>query len=284
MAYIEENRQQIREHIGRLMYGRRFLKGTISAVTSNSVALPKAARFGADHYSASVLYVLDGPAVGASTYVASSESGTGKLTLLPVPAIMPIVGNSVEVWPEETTVEDVNDAIDLAILDVQHLAAVATVLVSPTIDSARKRITVPANWSLVARLTYEYGGFKFKLRPRDPRDRMPWDQVDQPETFDVEGSSLVVWGGIPASATNVRLIGYAKPTKLSDDTTTTPIRSDFLVYKAASILSQDAMAGEMLDPERSQSKAVFWAQQAEQKKRELNAQVMANTVRLEEYL
>jgi hypothetical protein len=64
---------------------------------------------------------------------------------------------------------------------------------------------------MVSRLTYEYGGYKFKLRPRDPRDRMPWDQVDQPETFDIEGSAIVVWGGIPTSATNLRLVGYAAP-------------------------------------------------------------------------
>lgn len=281
MAYIQENRAQVREHIGRLVYGRQFLKGTITATTATSVTVPKAARFGNDHYSASVLYVLDGPALDTTTYIAASESGTGKLTLLPVPAVMPIVGNSVEVWPEDTTVEDVNDAINLAILDVQHLAVTATVQTSPTFDSEHKRITIPPTWSMVARLTYEYGGYKFKLRPRDPRDRMPWDQVDQPETFDIEGSSIVIWGGVPTSATNVRLVGYAMPTLLTDDTTAIPIRSDFLVYKAASLAQ---MAGVQDDPERSQTKAVFWAQQAEQKKREMNAQVMSNTVRLEEYL
>jgi hypothetical protein len=283
-VYISENREQIREHIGRLMHGSRFLKGVIASVGAADITLTRAARFGADHYTGAVASFINGPALGMATYIAASEPGTGKLTLLPVPAIMPVVGNKVEVWPEETDIEDVNDAINLAILDVQHLAATITVLTSPTIDSARKRITIPATWSMVSRLTYEYGGYKFKLRPRDPRDRMPWDQVDQPETFDIEGSAIVVWGGIPTSATNLRLVGYTLPVLLADDTTATPVRSDFLVYKAASILSQDSMAGDLLDPEGSARRATFWAQQAEAKKREMNMQVLANTVRIEEAL
>lgn len=281
--YIQENREQVREHIGRLMHGARFIKGTVASVGANYITVAKAARFGNDKFTGSVVYFLDGPAAGDITYVQSSEQGTGKLTLLPVPAVMPVVGNKVEVWPEETSIEDVNDAINLAILDVQHLAATIAVLSAPTIDGERKRVTIPATWTLVARLTYEYGGLKYKLRPRDPRDRMPWDQ-SYPETFDIEGSGLVVWGGIPSSATNVRLVGYARPEKPTNDSTPIPIRSDFLVYKAASILSQDSMAGDLLDPERSQSRAVFWAQQAEQKKREMNGQVLSNTVRIEEYL
>lgn len=266
------------------MYGARFLKGVVASATANSVTITKAARFGADHYTGAVIFFLDGPAIGTLTYVSANESGTGKLTLSPVPATMPVAGNKMEVWPEDTSVEDVNDSINLAILDVQHLASVLTVTTSPTIDVERKRITIPAGWDKIARLTYEYGGYKFKLRPRDPRDRMPWDQLDQPETFDIEGQGIVIWGAIPDSATNLRLVGYALPTQLTDDTTLTTVRSDFLVYKAASILSQDNMAGELLDPQGQVQRATFWAQQAEQKKREMNMQVLSNTVRIEEAL
>lgn len=281
--YVQENRAQIRAHIGRLMHGPRFLKDVVAVVGANYVDAIKATRFGTDHYSGAAISFIDGPALGLTTYVSTSEPGTGRLTMAPVPATLPLVGNTLEVWPEDTDIEAVNEAINMAILDVQHLAASAVVQTSPTIDAERKRITIPATWNMVSRLTYEYGGFKYKLRPRDPRDRMPWDQLE-PETFDIEGSTILVWGSIPASATNLRLVGYASASLLANDVTTTPIRSDFLVYKAASILAQDTIAAELLDPEGSIRRATFWAQQAESKKREMNMQVLANTVRLEEAL
>jgi hypothetical protein len=268
MTYIQESRETVRAHIGRLMFGSKFLKDTISAVGANYVTAPKSSRFGVDHFTGGVLYVVDGPVAG---------------TLAPVPAVMPSIGNKIEVWPEEITPEEVNDAINLAILDVQHLAASVVVLTSPTFDSTRKRVTIPANWSMVARLTYEDGGLKYRLRPRDPRDPNPWDQLP-PTTFDIEGQGLVVWGAVPTSATNVRLVGYAMPTLPALDSDTISIRSDFVVYKAASILVQSRIATPTLDPEGSGQRATFWAQQAEQKKREMNGQAMSNTVRIEEAL
>lgn len=284
MVYINETREVIRDHIGRLMYSNRYLKGTVETVGVNYITAVKARRFGADHFTGSVIYFIDGPAAGSDTYLSENEAGTGKLTMLPVPLIMPAVGNKFEVWPEDTTVDDVNDAINLAILDVQHLASHIAVLQSPTIDLERKRVTIPATWDKVAYISYEYGGIKYHLRPRHSRDPNPWDQNYGPETFDIEGQGLVVHNGIPDSASNIRLIGYEMPEKMDSDADVATVRSDFIVYKAASILSQDNMAGELLDPQRTQNRAVFWAQQAEQKKRELSGQWIANTVRVEEYL
>jgi hypothetical protein len=232
-----------------------------------------------------VVYVVDGPVAGISTYVSSNAPGLGQLTLFPVPVVMPSVGNKVEIWPDELTPDEVNDAITMAILDVQHLAAAIAVQTSPTLSVDQKRITIPATWTMVARLFYEDGGLKYRLRPRDPRDPNPQDQ-DPPLTFDIENDgdtkSIVVWGGVPTSATNVRLVGYAGASVPVADTDVAAVRSDFLVYKAASILSQNHMATQMLDPEGSGAKATFWAQQAEAKKREMNVQAMANTVRIEE--
>lgn len=281
MGYISESRATIRIHIGRLVFGSRFLADTITAVGSNTITVPKSSRFGVDHFTGGVLYVVDGPVAGVSTYVAANAPGTGQLTLSPVPAVMPSVGNKIEVWPDEISPDEVNDAINLAILDAQHLAAAVTVQVSPTFDTARKRITIPATWTMVARLSYEDGGIKYRLRPRDPRDPNPWDQ-DPPLTFDIEGQTIVVWGGVPTSATNVRLVGYAPPTLPTTDTDLATVRSDFVVYKAASILAQSHMGTPQLDPEGSGTRATFWAQQAEQKKREMNVQAMSNTVRIEE--
>ncbi len=262
------------------MFGNRFLKGTVETVGANYFTALKARRFGADHYTGSVVYFIDGPAAGDSTYAAENEAGTGKITLLPVPPIMPEVGNKFEIWPEDTTVDDVNDAINLAILDVQHLGSTVAVA-TPVWDADRKRAAIPATWDKVAYLSYDYGGYKYRLRPRHSRDMLPWEQYE-PETFDLESGYVVVWASVPASATNVRLVGYALPTLLTSDVSTASVRSDFLVYKAASILSQDNMATDVLDPQGSQRRAVFWAQQAEQKKREMTTQVMANTVRVEE--
>jgi hypothetical protein len=285
MVYISESRATIRTHVGRLMYGSKFLADTISAVGANTITLPKSSRFGADHFSGSVLYVVDGPVAGISTYVASNAPGLGQLTLAPVPVVMPSMGNKVEVWPDEMTPDEVNDALNLAILDVQHLAAAIAVQTSPTFDIARKRITIPPTWTMVARLSYEDGGLKYRLRPRDPRDPNPWDQ-DPPTTFDIENDgttrSIIVWGAVPDSATNVRLVGYAGASLPTSDTDTTAIRSDFLVYKTAAILTQSRMATQLLDPEGSGAKATFWSQQAEVKKREMNVQAMSNTVRIEE--
>lgn len=283
MVYIAETREKVRERIGKLMHGPRFLKDTVASVGANYVTANKAARFAADHFSGAVLYVVNGTAAGTATYVSSSEPATSKLFLNPVPSVMPGVGDRIEVWPGDMTPEEVNLAIDQAILEVQHLTATVAVLTSPTIASDRKRITIPPTWSMIARLSYEYGGQKWTLRPRDPRDPSPWDQPI-PTTFDIEGSSAVVWGTVPTSATNVRLVGYAMPTLPTADTDQLQLRSDYVVYKAASILSQDEMATPELDPQGSGAKASFWAGQAEAIKRQMVGQAMANTARIEEVL
>jgi hypothetical protein len=283
MAFVAETQAKIRERIGRLMYGPRYLKDTVATVGSTYVTTLKATRFSADHFSGAVLYVVNGAAAGSSTYVSTSEPGSGKLTLSPVPLVMPSVGDQIEVWPNETTPEDVNESIALAMLDVQNISAAITVLTSPTIDTARKRVTIPATWSMVARLSFEYGGLKYVLRPRDPRDPQPWDQ-EWPTTFDIEATNrqIVILGGIPATATNVRLVGYALPTLPAADTDTVPMRSDFLTYKAAAILLQNRMATSELDPEGSGSKVQFWTTQAEAIKRQMQGQAMSNTARIEE--
>lgn len=281
--YIAETREKVRERVGRLVYGTKYLKDIIATVGANYITVPKATRFATDHFSGYVLYVVDGPVAGISTYVSSSEPGTSKLFLSPVPIVMPSVGNKIEVWPEESTPDDVNEAINMAVLDVQHLTAQVAVQTSPTIDADRSRVTIPATWSQVARLTFEYGGLKYALRPRDPRDQMPWDQ-SWPTTFDIEAPNrqVIVYGTIPPTATNVRLVGYAMPALPTADSDLLTLRSDFLVYKAASILSQSRMATPELDPEGSGSKATFWASQAEGIKRQMVGQAMSNTADIEE--
>jgi hypothetical protein len=285
MVYIAETREKVRERIGRLMYGAKFLKDVVASVGANYIAANKAARFRADHFSGHVLYVVDGLAVGTSTYISESESATAQLTLSPVPLVMPAPGDKIEVWPEETTPDDVNEAINLAILEVQHLTATPAVATSPTIDSARTRITIPATWSMISRLTYEYGGLKYRLRPRDPRDPRPEDQA-WPLTFDIEApnAQIHVYGGVPSSASNVRLVGYAMPSLPTSDADLLDLRSDYVVYKAASILAQSRMGSPEIDPQGHGGKATFWTGEADKKKREMVGQAMANTARIEEVL
>lgn len=285
MAFVAETRAKVRERIGRLMYGARYLKDTISEVGPTYVATPKSMRFGSDHFSGATLTVVVGATAGTTTYVSTNEPGTGRLTLLPIPLVMPSVADTIEVWPDGIATDDVDEAIAMAMLDVQNISAAIAVQTSPTIDSDRKRIAIPATWTAIARLSFEYGGLKYVLRPRDPRDPQPWDQ-DWPVTFDIESTNrqIVVLGGIPDSVTNVRLVGYALPSLPTADTDQLPLRSDFLVYKAASILVQNQMATAELDPEGSGSKAQFWASQAEAIKRQMQGQALSNTARIEEAL
>jgi hypothetical protein len=228
MVYIAETREKVRERIGRLIYGPRFLKDVVASVGANYVTALKASRFPTDHYSGDVFYVVDGPSLGTTTYVSSSEPATAKLFLSPVPALMPSVGNKIEVWPGETTPDDVNGAIDLALLEVQHLTAVIAVQTSPTIDSAGQADHHPRHLEHGRAPDLRGRGVKYMLRPRDPRDQMPWDQ-SLPDHLRHRGPNrqIVVFGTIPATATNVRLVGYAMPALPTADTDLLTLRSDY---------------------------------------------------------
>lgn len=276
MAYLTENRATIRSHIGRLMFGNKFLTDVIASVGVNYVATLKARRFGLNHFTGGTMHVVTGAVAGAATYVSSSEPGSGNLFMNPVLTVMPAIADKIEVWPDDYNQDDINDAIDLAIMDVQTLGRTYVTAV-PAINADGLSVTIPASWVKVARLVYEHGGYTRRLRPTVPSDRGLQDDV-----FFVENGKIVVRGGIPASATNIRIAGYTGLALPTNDTDPIAVRSDFIVYKAAAISIAHQMQGQLLDPEMSNNKFTVWTQQAQEVKRSLNSQYLSNTVLLEE--
>lgn len=277
VQYAQESLGTIRRRIGKLVYRRRFITDTILAVTANTVTLAKVAPLAPRQIAGANLFVYDGPAAGSIFNVSAHTQGTGVTTVLPSFIVPPLVGNHVEVWPEaDIGPDDVNDAINLALLSVQGLVSVLT-RAAPVLSTDRTSCTI-SGLNKIARLTYKMaGGERVTLRPRgtldDPRGA---------NTFWVANDTTLEWNvPVPTTATSVEVIGYRAPNLMSLDSDLAEVRSDFLVFKAASLLASSSVEGPALDPTANATRSSIWATEAQALRASLSVQHLANTQHLD---
>jgi hypothetical protein len=275
--FVQESLSTIRRRVGYLVYRDRFLYGALTGTSASTITLQKAKRLPAGTLTGSVVYVLDGDAAGDAVNVSTNEQGTGIITVTPSFASTPAAADTVEIWPDGVTPDQINQYINLSILDVQHLTSVI-VRAAPTVADDRLSVTIDSTWNKVARLTFKYAdGTRFTLRPRGPLD-----PIDSPDVFDVQETALELKYALPEDITGLAAIGYRMANLLDADTDLAEVRSDFLVYKAASLLASADAEGPTLDPENHQGQANTWTREAEKLRNALSFQHLANTHRVDQ--
>ncbi len=272
MQFVQESLSTIRRRLGYLVFRDSFIYGAALAASANTITLEKAKRLSPAKLTGNVVYMLTGVAAGESVNVSTSAQGTGVITVVPSWTNTPAIADVAEVWPDGTDPDQVNQYINMAILDVQHLTSVI-VRATPTIASDRKSVTIPTGWTKIARLTYkDAGGYRHTLRPRGPLDPTDSDLV-----FDVQDTALELRNAIPSDATVVQVIGYRPPALLSADADLAEVRSDFLMYKAASLMANADAEGPQLDPEGHGQQALTWAREADKLRYNMSLQHLSNT-------
>jgi hypothetical protein len=275
MQFVQESLSTIRRRLGYLVYRDQFLYGAALATSANTITLQKAKRLSPAKLTGHVLYMLTGAAVGETVNVSTSAQGTGVVTVVPSFTVTPAIGDVAEIWPDGADPDQINQYINMAILDVQSLASVIAreTLTGAEIASDRLSVTIPATWTKVARLTYkDAGGTRHTFRPRGPLDALDSDRV-----FDVQEQTLELKYAIPSDATVVQAIGYRPPALLTADADLAEVRSDFLMYKAASLLAASDAEGPQLDPEGHAAQALTWAREADRLRYTMSLQHLSNT-------
>jgi hypothetical protein len=282
--YVQESLGAIRRRIGKMLYRRKFIQDTITAVGANTVTLPKAASLAGSSLTGGLLYIQDGPAAGLLSNVSQSEQGTGLVTVLPSFGIAPLVGNHVELWPRgDVGPDEVNEAINLAILDIQNLVSVL-VRGTPVLASDRKSCTLPITspaLNKIARLSYKTADARrVSMRPRGGLDDPRGD-----ETFWIANETTLEWNqAIPSDATDITVVGYRPPKMLTLDADLAEVRSDYLVYKAAHTLTAGAVESPALDQDGNAIHANIWGSESLKIRQALLLQHAANTRKLDDVI
>src|SRR6266542_758177 len=151
----------IRQRVGYLIHRDKFMFGTVAASpspTSTTFALLKAARFSDGYFNGSTIYAVSGPGAGENHSVSGFARGTGIFTSAEAWAVTPTSSTQVEIWPEHFNVDQVNVAINQALLGVQDITNVRyNVDVSASLDATRRVVTLPADMVKIARVEWTIG-------------------------------------------------------------------------------------------------------------------------------
>lgn len=253
----------IRRRVMYLRFGPKFIYGTTTAQTATTFRMAAAARFPNDTLNGRVVYVVSGTGSGQSATITDSEQGTGQLTVTPAFAVTLDGTSNVEVYPEDSSPEAVNQAINMAILDASDIVNVKTVSDAPTIDATRTIVTIPASvikvYGFQYKNTSDSDPILIKCRWHPDRD---WPIGTRQNWFTVENGFIYVNFEIPTTATEVRILGYRLPAELTSDSSTSEVRSDYLIYKAAALLESEKIASPGYDPDASQARATSWLRES----------------------
>lgn len=281
--FRQETRAALRRAVGRLMHRDRFLYGTVLASpepTTTTFALSAAKRYPDDHFNGAVVYSVSGTGSGQSSSTADFAGGSGIFSL--APAVSPAFDDTtvVEVWPEGSSPDEVNDALNRAIGDAEELVHVRTDVTSPVIAVSRRVITLPAGFTELIDVGHLDDGGNWVAYPPA---RYAEHLSEAGKGFTLRGSSIYlsteIGSHIPDSDVMVR--GYRLPTRLDDDADLCEVNGTFLTYYAAFLLESGDIAGAQLDPENHVGRATGWLRAALQIRERMQTDWEPNTQRVE---
>ena len=285
MQFRQDSRGTLRRKIGLLMRRNSFITGTVlasPAPSSTTFALTSAKMFGADHFKGNVIYAVSGTGAGQSAFCSASAIGTGVLTVSP--ALSPVFDSTtvVECWPDEITPDAVNNAINLALDDLEDILNVYVETASPTLNTARDVVTIPTAYVKLCIVRYlDAGGtwrvYRYCHSPELFRE-------EQGKGFTFMGRSVYLSQPIPSdiAGTDILITGYSLPAQLNADTDLAQCPAPFLVYKAAALLEQSLTGNVDIDSEGHASRGSQWLAQAQQLRPAMPYQhYLPNTIVLE---
>lgn len=272
-----ETKARIRRRIGYLIFGSEFVYGPIAARDSTTFTLLQAARMPDDYFVGRVAHFLG---TGESLSVSDSENGTGMMTVLPAFNVLPDVASEVEVWSDSVGITEVDEAINQAILDA---ADQSPVKVRATLDEFavdRKSVELPETWSHLSGLYWEYGNTI--ERPKYVTDRGRFQPYSTyPVEYTLEGHTIHLPYALPSSVADIHVVGYRLPQELVEDSDECEVRSDYVVYKAASLLQMEDLGTVSSDPEAHSQRGSGWLSHAEMVRSKMKPRWDSNTVALE---
>jgi hypothetical protein len=259
--FRQESLATLRRRVGYLMFGGKseFQTATASAGTSSTVTLDFVKRFGPDALVGRTVYIVSGTGAGQRRAINDSDPTAGTLTVTPGWTTPPDGTSVCEVWPDYLAPEDVNAALNQAILRASDWLNTLVVQANPTLDATRKIITLPASWVKFVDVGYFYQGLWWEYLPQDFYDPM------RGRTFVLRSPGKVYLSeAIPSAVpgADIQIRGYALPAALASDADLAEVPAAFLVPYAAFLLDASEAAGPTLDPEQHSGRAANWLREA----------------------
>lgn len=276
--FRQETRAAIRRRIGYLLLGNEFVYGPLTAVTPNTATLPRAARFPANTFVGRVAHFLGN---GEALKVDASEEGTGMLTLVPAFTVEPAVGTYAEIWTEQYGPDQINEAINAALIDTSDMVPIRAYAQLPdsALDGSRLTLTLPADWTHLSSIGWSLNGLS--ERATLVQNRSIFDPYALHPQVVVEGRSIVFNVAVPSSITELSVTGYRLPALLEVDTDLAEVRSDYIMYKAMSLLQMPELGTVSNDPDAHTQRSTGWLGHAENIRQRMKPRFDSNTVQLD---
>lgn len=259
--YIHETLRALRERVGRLTGFGHF--DTALAGAAGTVTLERAKAFVDDAWVGGLAYITDGVGFGQSRVVTDHVQSTGVLTISPNWTTTPTTTSRIEVWMKDLSPEIVNNALALALLQIQHM-----VPVKMRVNPAAFDATNLDNVTLPSEIVKVYG-FEYLTSARLWQTHKPVDSVAdlrwmRERSFALTGNIMYLYPSVPSdrARTDLYVLGYRHPTTLMAAGELAEGPSAFLVYTAAALIESQKAGGQQIDPEQHSGRAANWLRMA----------------------
>ena len=251
----------IRRQVGRLLYPQLydFMHGTLEAQTGGTSLTVDGVRSVPDNSMLGKLaHFTNGTASGQSRTITANARSSGVLTVSPAFSPVPTVNDVVEIWPDNISIQTVNDHINLAIDRLSEIVGIY-VEQAATLDSDLRVVTLPSELTHVIGVRWQddYENWNDYMASADP-----WQDPYAGDSLTVRGGSLYLSKPIPSSLASVYVRGYRAPAYLYADTDISEVNPAYLVYMTAYSLSAGMAYGQAVDPEQHSLRATNWYNQA----------------------
>ena len=262
--YVKEDLQTLRRRTGLLMGVLTY--GTVLSATSTSFVLDAIKRYPDDYAKAvgGVAYVVSGTGAGQSRTVTGTTQATGTVTVSLAFSPVPDTTSVVEIWPASMEPQAVNNALNLSVIDAQELVFIPDRQNPQSIDTTYYReLALPAGFIYVYGFQYKDSGGLWRVHyPAMNSDDQPSGDGDR--SFFLIGTTMVLKPTLSASInlSDMWVLGYRRPALLVNDTDVSDVRTDFLVYKAATLLEEANAGGGEVDPEDHAGRGTNWLREA----------------------
>ena len=231
MDALTTTRAELRRRIGRLLGDVVQLEATSAGTTTTFIDAIRLSSALESPVNRDIVF-LNGTNLGQVRRVTSWTVGTGTLNFTALPAAT-ASGDFAEIYNRHAkgwTVAEYNDAINSAIDATWPVYKEAYTAEVSAFDSSDPVLAVPAEFSTVSLIQYLNADSLWTSIPSTS-----WVHHAALGEIVVSGDTLLA----AMDGYTVRLLGATRPEPLDEDTDTTSIRPDFLVYQAAALLCQN---------------------------------------------
>jgi len=234
----------------------------LAGATSTTFALESSKTKPDGHFVGQVAHIVSGTGAGQQRVVTASTGSTGVCTTTAW-TTTPDVTSVVEIWSRMLAPDQVNDALNLALLgvhDVVNVRVDQTVVYATDLDATRHtRFTLPSTFIKVidvlvkttADMYTRYLPVEFGSQGRGHDF---W--------FTVGPGRTVMLSHAPGSSDTILARGYRLPAEMTADADLCEVWPDYLVHQAGYLLEAADTGGTLIDPEQHAGRAANWMREA----------------------